>query len=542
MSQNDNWWGSLTPDEQDALMMQSLGPTGPTLAQYGFENDTGGFGAEPFDFSYTGAPTSGMGVQPQVDYFTTKGKVKPGDLAEEAKRVNLLQDYGSLSVDNILSGYAGAGAYDTGAFTPTYEFGEPLNLKGRRKAESLSKTGGWQGFVTDLILNNNLSPAEAEAELYKTINAPDSPDLTDQQRQLKASLSESMKPLIMPKNVSGQIPGAGGSVVTQSPTKDPYNADVIRQFTTNVWSDLMEDPEFSYQDPKTGLYYGKTPEEAIKKTPQMLAYDKFGIPYPTATYEDQKYLDEFARSESGGLAPDEIEAAGEGWQARQSKLEKAAAGETAKAKKAGTAAASLEDIWGKYQAQPQGYAPTPSGPPTNPYNLSAPSIEAAKAAAKIDAGGTQDKDLYDRMFQEAMTRAARHQGANVPGVAPAVRTTGAGDIEPFTFGSSPGLPEQQTAIIDAFRGKAPFATAMHAGQGPRRATEQDVAAQRQRAQQQTRNASQQQNAVFQETYRDPRLAQIAALGRAYALQRAGQTPFRDAMAARNANARTMLSG
>src|SRR5207344_3371488 len=95
MSNNDQWWGSLTPDEQDQLMMQSLGPTGPSLASYGFDDTGSDFGATPFDFSYSGAPTGSESIQPSVDYFTTKGKIKPGDLAEEAKRVTLLPDYGS---------------------------------------------------------------------------------------------------------------------------------------------------------------------------------------------------------------------------------------------------------------------------------------------------------------------------------------------------------------------------------------------------------------------------------------------------------------
>jgi hypothetical protein len=246
-----------------------------------------------FDFSYSGG---GSPVQPGVAGFTTKGAVDPMSRTEEAGRVNLLQDYGALSVDNILSGYGGGGSYDIDAFTPTYDYGEPLNLKGRRKAEALAGADSWQGVVADLILNGQMNPDEAEAALYKFIETPaDDPGLTPDEQARKQAVIDSMKPLMAPatnKPPSLTDPGTGQSAATT----DPYNSDTIRSFTTQVWSDLMEDPEFAYQDPETGAYYDKTPEQAMVKTPQMLAYDKFGIPYPVENYQDPKWLDAMAGS------------------------------------------------------------------------------------------------------------------------------------------------------------------------------------------------------------------------------------------------------
>jgi hypothetical protein len=547
MSFNDDFLNSLTPSE----IQQLLG--------YGDFADED-YGGDVYDFGF--APSEyGMGVQPQVDYFTTKGKVNYGDIAQEAKRVNLLQDYGSLSVDNILSGYAGGGAYDVGAFTPTYDYGEPVNLPGRRKAESLAKTSGWQGFVTDLILNQGLSPAEAEQQLYATISAPDDESLSDTDRAMKEALTESMAPLMTSPSLDQQMPGGTKGLVTKSPTGQPYDADTIRQFTTNVWSDLMEDPDFKYQDPESGLFYDRTPEEALIKTPQMAAFDKFGIPYPTATYEDPKYMDEFARSESG-MGPEEIAGAGDTWAAKHA-LQVAQAGKASQAgRESGVRAGELERAFAESQAEQR---------PMTKW-------DAVMQAAT--SGGDQEAAMADFMRRYGEAEPSTFTAPNVR-LAPNERTTfGVGPNERrndvanaegglasvFDFGGvgggetppmiSDGGPLSGTnragdrvLATDPSLRRAQawdFAAALTGRKAPipevRRTTQADVDKQRTRANTSRNRSAQQQNALFRDTYNDPRMAQAAALGRALALVKAGQTPFKDAMAARNTNARLMLSG
>lgn len=559
---NDRWWSSLSPDEQDSLMLQAAGGiTGPTNADFVDEEDpfqlNGGF-----DFSYSGG--NGAGVQPNVGGFTTKGKVNLGDLAQEAKRVNLLQDYGSLSVDNILSGYTGGGGYDAGAFTPTYEYGQPINLPGRRKAEVLSKSGGWQGFVTDLIFGEGLSPAEAEAKLYETINAPDDPSLSDQDRQLRDTLKASMEPLRM------ESPVPGATDINQRGKKigeDFYDTENVNAFTTRVWSDLLEDPDFSYQDPKTGLYYAKTPEEAMVKTPQMLAYDKFGIPYPTATYEDPKYQDAFVQAQTG-MTPEELGVAGERFQSGQNRLDKETARAQARAETSGQATTDLERMYREFEANPPTIADRRTGPVENPYNLDQPSLEAANKAGEIDldlllkdpnlagqfgmpspTSGQQSGD-YDRqrkawidqqkqrLLEEAYQRGAKQDIPNA--LYSAVNTKGNRAVVPrvknerelntYNFGNK---------VLNALGGITMGATNRQPGG---KTTLGDVTRQRVKSGRDINAARRSERLAGENTFNDPRLAQIEALARAVTLTAAGQTPFRDAMAARNANARRMLGG
>jgi hypothetical protein len=581
MSFNEDFLASLTPAE----LQQLIGGFNDS----GYE-DYGDYGSpSAFNFSYGGG---GSSIQPSVDYFTTKGDINLSDRAQEAGRVNLLQDYGALSVDNILSGYAGGGAYDTGAFTPTYDYGEPLNLKGRRKAESLAGAGGWQGFVTDLILNKQMSPAEAEAMLYEFIEAPDDPKLTDQERAQKQAVTDSMKPL-MAADTGGPASLSASRGGQSAATTAPYDTEPIRQFTTNVWSDLMEDPEFKYQDPESGLFYDKTPEEAMVKTPQMAAYDKFGIPYPTATYDDPKYMEAFTSMAAGGAGPEQRATEADAWLAQQEQLKRAAAGTRESERTARGATSDLESIWQEYQRDPQAFG-QPTGPSDNPYNLPKDSLEAALKAAEIDfknldQTGAPNRDTFlqealgrstlppmprgplpsamakdynasreaanaaadidyegafkdwqkeneDRLLDEAMMRSANARGINTPGQAPFVTSDRAGNVQPFSFGEEPAggggwMPRGSWTP----RGVATTPT-------PRRMSEEDLAKQQARSKAATGKRSQAMNQVFHATYGDPRLAEVEAMGRAYALAQAGQTPFRDAMQARNANARRMLSG
>ena len=602
MSNNDQWWGSLSPAEQEGLMSQYMtGITGPSAMDYGSDFEDTGFN---FGMDMGGGgmmPMNAMGVAPSVSDFQIKGKTNYQDLAEEAKRVNLLQDYGSLSVDNILTGYGGGGSYDIDAFTPTYEYGEPLNLKGRRKAEMLSKTGGWQGFVTDLILENGMSPAEAEAELYKTVSAPDDDSLSDQDRALKASLIESLPPS---RADQGPIsPSMSRNRTEAGKTRDPYDSEAISQFTTRVWSDLLEDPEFAYQDPKTGLYYGKTPEEAEVKTPQMLAYDKFGLPYPTATYEDPEYIDAMTRVNSGGLGTEEVAAAGQEFDVGRNDLNAQIDDLKRQRQVAGQDATRLQSAWDAYQTAPT--EPQRTGPADNPFNLPEMSLENARKAADIDfdvllgdegkaiTAGQPREGLYrqqaynraglgpkpeglmtsqgakergwkteaadkaaqidydlatekwtneqkQRLYDEAMFRAAKNQ---MPG-APYVVTNKAGDIVVKDF-----KDDKERAAFD-FGVRSEDFLGPIAGGGERagkrtqsrRITERDIGTQRQRVRDVAMRNNDLANQRVERNKRDPRLSSLAAMAAAYYMNRGGQTPFQDAMASRNANSAAMLRG
>jgi hypothetical protein len=584
MSFNDDFLASLTPAELQMLM----GYNDSGYEDFGDYGDTGGGSA--FNFSYDGG---GSMVQPTVGQYTTKGEINPMSRTEEAGRVNLLQDYGALSVDNILTGYGGAGSYDIGAFTPTYDYGEPLNLSGRRKAESLAGTGGWQGFVTDLILNEGMSPAEAESMLYKVIEAPDDPSLSETERAQKLALTDSMKPLMAAD--TGAPTSLGGRNTGQSAaTTEPYDAVPIREFTTRVWSDLMEDPEFKYQDPETGLYYDKTPEEAIVKTPQMMAYDKFGIPYPVENYEDPKWIDAMA-----GSTEDERQAQMEPFQAGLDEIsgrrQEAVGGmgrsrdalrglERGAAEGVAPTAAPITEImrqWAGRSGGDESAAPTSGGPPPpdrdtfydqaidranrNRASQGLPAIDANPGGwqsssnstdrqGSLDAARAAADADYQIAFEKWQKEKEDGQGSSFDFGGQEAAAPSTERLQPFTFMNKEGNRSLYEGDLSTARGSdIPIPSLGGWGGGfvskapigrPQleRLTPQMIDEERGRG----RTANKQRYAAekeFQQAQtRDPRIAQAAAIGRALALSRMGRTPFQDAMESRNTNSRRMLIG
>lgn len=551
----DDFWASLTPDEQD-MIMSSFGMTGPTPMDYGFEDDLGAM--DPFSFGGN-LGLSGMGspgVQPFVGGYETKGKVDPMSRTEEAGRVNLLQDYGSLSVDNILSGYGGGGSYDVGAFTPTYEWGEPLNLKGRRRAETLARSGGYQGFLADLIFNEELTDAEAEAKLYEVVNAPDE-GLSDADRAKRQALIDSMPPSMRDDgiNVPSSRSGAGAKARTG---REQWDTDIIHENAASIWNGLMDDPEFAHFDEASGQYYGKTPEEAMVKTPQMLAYDKFGIPYPTASYEDPKYLDAMTQS-LGGPVGEEADLAAEGYLADQRRLEREVGSARGRAQRSYGATQDLESALGGVKQRPM------------------TEWDAMAEAFRNDQDQTAARDEFRGRYGGARQPTVPRGPATIPGfvkdqgpvggprggrspipesnivnllkggaatppmVTPPGPLAGIDRFGNRVLSDSPTLA-RSGALTDAFdfghifrdeQREAPKMTPLKRG---------DVEKQKGRATADRSKARQAREAQVAATYRDPRLAGVESMVRAYVLANAGQTPFRDAMASRNANARRMLGG
>jgi len=617
MSFSDDWWSQLSPEEQDMLLSEFGSGADYEDAEFASDYGTGGLDFGSFDFGGVGYEG-----QPAVDYFTTKGDIDPTSRTEEAGRVNLLQDYGALSVDNILTGYAGAGAYDPSAFTPTYDYGEPLNMSGRRKAESLAGAGGWQGFVTDLIFKEGMSPAEAEAELYEAINTPDDdPDLTDQDRAMKQSLIESMPPS-METDITP--PSARSGATPALDKRKTWDTDLINQFTTRVWSDLMEDPEFKYQDPETGQYYDKTPEEAMVKTPQMEKYDAFGIPYPTESYEDPEWVNQFIEA-AGGPSEDERAGVYSAWDEEQQALSDRIKAAQTGGQGAHEALMELSDAWGDRVtgSRPQTefdvmmdafksgedqmaardewleqYGPADLGAPGGP---SMPQVAADREPMKLAPGSGRPDEEEDSGFWSRLGDAVgtvipggnmRQSGfkfnvnpaiglgaiaGGSPGAVAAQARASEWDTSPGDYVSEPyaGIrkaqppnvldeetiwstlddegnrivfdfdkpPENQAEEEDSGMGRI---KQLFGGRGKRapveRLSRENMNQQTRRRNQYRRDASRLGLQRQAAQWSDPRLAGLEAMARAYALNRSGQTPFRDAMATRNANARAMLSG
>ena len=461
--------------------------------------------------------TFGGGMEPELDYgnydlfemgnvdipeMTAKGKVDPFDLSQQAKRVNLAQDYGALTLDNILSGMAGPGAYDIDAFTPTYEYGEPLNMKGRRTAESLAARGGYDGYLANAIFNEGKNPSEAEAEIWAIVDTPDDdPDRTPEEDALRDSIIKTMPATLEEDPLVAA--GLRGSTGKQPTGRARFDQKMVRDTAQNLYTQLMEDPEYAYYDEATGRYYDRTPEEAMVKTPQMEFFEKYGLPYPTANYDDPERVSAFAAAETG-VSPEDRELEALAYDEEQARMKEQVSGLSARTSGARKALGGLQRAFDE-----------------------APMVREVS----VRHGFGEDQDVVTHkggMFRQA----------------PRVGTTFEGDIVPYDFGKASNNEDLVTGrgTFDVFAKEGPFSRKKKGKLDEpvtRRGTKQDLRRQGsafQKAASKTQQASRARN---QAQYNDPRLAEIEAMGRMIALRQSGRTPFNDAVALRRQGTRAM---
>ena len=496
-----------------------------------------------------------MGGGVDLPEFTSKGAVDPFDLTQQGKRVNLAQDYGALILDNILSAMSGPGAYDIGAFTPSYDYGEPLNLTGRRKAEARAQQGGYEGFLADLILNENMSPSEAEAVMWGIVETPDDdPDLTEEDRERKKSLLATLpkrqvtgpEATMMASGIQGDLTGVAGAKSAAGAARNQYDLEKISSAGETLWTELMEDPEFAYEE--NGKYYGRTPEEAMIKTPQMEFFDKYGLPYPTANYTDPKYLESELNAQQG-TTPDERAMMQQAFEQEMAGMNQQVEGASGRYKAANEANRALGKAWQEAPRRPQtefdailkafqegtdqtaaqeAYRAGPQQP-----------VTAGQAGAAItnqlrgtgqDVGPVtmpQFSEMLRQQFQDLGGSSAIPQRPMVR-EASWVTNDQYGNLLPYDAENLPelGRSEPLGRVSDLFRGRrAPQRTM-------RRLDEADLAAQEQRRQDASRQVQQTSAARQRATYRDPRLAAIQQGAYLDALMRQGRTPFNDAIAIR----------
>lgn len=288
-----DWWeefGFLTPDEQRWIMAeQGYEPIGTTDSGFG---EFGGFGGDEYVDELANYPLAGVGAIPE---YTTKGNLDPRDLTQVAKGINVAQDYGALLLDNILSGIAGPGSYDVGAFQPEIEYGKEITRPGYDRLTAMAGRGGWEGYIAKQMLENGASASEAIARMQNFVetsdeNDPDlDPKIRAEVRALKASLPKAKQD---PLQFVGGVGMRGGEQGTDFDSM--YNMDRIWQ-QANDWDEaLFNDPAFAYSEPDASgrMHYYDTAPETIK-TPQMEFFDKYGLPYPTARYDEPKYMEAY---------------------------------------------------------------------------------------------------------------------------------------------------------------------------------------------------------------------------------------------------------
>jgi hypothetical protein len=315
---------SLTPEELQTLMELLQGAIAP--GAYG-----GNYGPS---MDQPGLDLAGYNT---VDIPTrnAKGNVEPFELSQAQGRFNLAQDQTSYMDNPMLAAMSGLGGIGPDAFTPTYDYGEPLNMAGNKKARHYIDTGGYKGFIADAILNQGMGPDEAVAKAIELANKTDVSMLGLEDQKLVKSLQQSL-PLakgggkgqltvddqgqlttgaaVKPGEVEPGIPIPGGR------TRSAYDEDKVLGEATKMFDDIAADPAFAYEDKATGNFYSKTPEQAMIKTPFMQAFDKAGIPYLTDQYTDQKYVDRAAQGLTG-RGPEEQQQVQSDWEKQLQQLQ-----------------------------------------------------------------------------------------------------------------------------------------------------------------------------------------------------------------------------
>jgi hypothetical protein len=304
------WYEELAfadPRERDAILAGMGYTRSGEFQGFGADEEEVPYTEEDYVSAYQGMPGNfgleGVGAIPQ---YTAKGALDPRDLTQVGQGINVAQDYGALFVDNALNSLLGPGAYGPDAFTPTYEYGDIVVPKGRNRLEDLASRGGWEGYVADKILNQGMSTTEAMGALQDFVENA-APDDTASQKAVDFynSVLRSM-PRLQEKAPQTTRPGLnpetgkfepGGTPVEDIGFWGDYDYDRIFNRTTELADSLYEDEVPGWQDPQTGQYYDRAPTEI--KTPQMEWYDKYGLPYPTASYEDPEYAERLLNREEG---------------------------------------------------------------------------------------------------------------------------------------------------------------------------------------------------------------------------------------------------
>lgn len=275
-----HWFQQQDPDTQQQVLFSF----GLSDANQPVMGNAGGGSMTPEISPQSYGMLSQMQSPPVIN---SKGVVQPQGTEQMQKELNLYQDQNSLLTDNVLA--AIAGQYSPGAFTPTYEpQGNPITPTGLRQLQSLSNTGGWEGFMASQMLpkdygGGGMSASQAKGALMKAVMTPDTAD--EQALSLREELRGSLTP---------RYETTGGST---NPQDKPVNKDlstaqgVANSFdlsdvdtVARGWQkDLASDPVAGYTDPTTGLSYLGAKEN---KTPTMDWFDKYGLPYANKQYDD----------------------------------------------------------------------------------------------------------------------------------------------------------------------------------------------------------------------------------------------------------------
>jgi hypothetical protein len=540
-----NWWEEfayMTPAEQEWVMAEHGLPFTPPVTY-----------AEEGEDEFPIPQIAGM---PE---FTSKGALDPMDLTQFNKQIDTSKDYAGLLVDNVLSMLSGGGAYNSDAFTPTMEYGKEVTQPGSERLAQTANRGGWEGYVASKMLYENMTPSQAMGALQDFVEAidPEDPEADPQAKALLQSLPRY-------KRESGpEPPGAEPKTFWET-----YDYDRVFNTASELQNAVFEDDMPGWVDPDTGRMYEAKPEEI--KTPQMEWYDKYGLPYPTASYTDPEYL-EGSLNRAEGTTPEQREAEVSAYEPlygqAAEQTQKMEALQRAQMSIEGELAKAWNEILPQDNRQPldtrpatttapgsagveygrqRGASPTAPGAATmrgtsqqatlpttvlQPGRQMVPLAGLGNPATGAKAGRTWAYTGNGNLFAEPPPQ---------PKAAPMVRTLASGltGLVGGGFAPQPNQGQGFGVLAPGEMAKDPMFSAFTAPKGSktRQMKESDVSptARWKRFEESEKRAGRARTQQRQVEAADPRLNDIETYARLWAAMQSGRTPLQDALAGRRA--------
>ena len=559
--EDKNWWEEfayMTPQEQQWVMAEhGLPYTPPTDA---FETE---FGVEDEFADY---PLAAVGLMPE---YTSKGNLDPRDLSQTNKAIDTSKDYAGMLVDNVLSMLSGGGSYDSSAFTPTKEYGNEVVLKGQNRLSDLAERGGWEGYVASKMLYEDMTASQAMAALEDFVSSvpEDDPDQPPEVRALRQSLPKARAQTGAAAIAAGLAPEGG-----EKGFWDTYDYDRVFNTATELQNAVYEDPAFGYSevDPNTGQtrYYETAPEEI--PTAQMEWYDKYGLPYPTASYTDPKYLQDILNREEGST-PQQRESELAGWEQMYKPVQEGTQRAESDQRQQMEMDRQMLQAWDAIQ-RPEPLATRPAtttvpgraGVQYGRENVPSPNAPGARTL----------RPTADEMtLPTTVLQPGRQMAAPLPGLGNPATGAGAGRTWAYTnnqgqmFDTPPGgTPPQVRTLANGMMGVVGQGTTPQPGQGrgfgflkpgvtsvpagfdasmfklapegskTRPMTEVDISpeARNRRFDESEKRAGQARTKQRQVEARDPRLNDIEQFAKLYWLTQRGRSPLQDAIKQRRA--------
>ena len=291
----------LTPAEREDVMKElnitdadlfSMGGGMSPMSEFDFGEDFPEFGQGTEDLFALG--------NANYPSFTASGEYDPRDLSQIISSYGLVGNQSTRLVDNASLAMMGSdlGMYDPAAFQPTVTAPtERLRSPGQENLSYLQTSGSpYERYVAEMMATRGMSAAQAVQQMLSTVNEPNDPSLSDEERQQIQDLKDSLSQFTLESKaaVSGYPYPKGGADKDESTIE--YDIQSLTSLARDWEKMLREDPlegegwvdELGEFGPP-GTRWTEAP--VVEPSAQAEWYMSKGLPLPTEQYTDPKFME-----------------------------------------------------------------------------------------------------------------------------------------------------------------------------------------------------------------------------------------------------------